>query len=121
VGCRGLITTLLAVALLSGCGATPPQAPGPEAHQLNKALSTFSSACGHAAEIQEFTNDGRDMTITEHQAQSKIAVFARIYKRNPNWIFQGKTIAELAVMAETFLNECGLHTAAGRLRRATFG
>jgi hypothetical protein len=107
------------VVLAAGCGPTPPQAPGPQAHRLNKALSTISSACGHAAEIQTFTNDARDMTITEHQAESKIPDLVRVYRQNPDWIFQGKTVAELVEMSVTFLHECGLHQAARRLRGAT--
>ena len=113
MGRRRLIVLAL---LLAGCGPTPPQAPGPEAHRLNKALSTFSSACGHAAEIQEFTNDARAMTITEHQAQAQIPHLARVYRQNPHWIFQGKTVDELVQMSVTFLDECGLHEAARRLR-----
>jgi hypothetical protein len=119
VGHRRLIIVLSAVLLAAGCGPTPPQAPGPEAHQLNLALSTFSSACGHAGEIQEFDNSARDMTITEHQAESKVPVLARIYKRNRNWIFQGKTVAELVQTSNSFLDECGLHAAARRLRAST--
>jgi hypothetical protein len=115
VGRRGLIV-LAAAALAAGCGPTPPQAPGPEAHRLNKALSTFSSACGHATEIQEFTNDARDMTITEHQAQAEIPHLARVYRQNPDWIFQGKTVSELVQMSIKFLDECGLHQSARRLR-----
>src|SRR4051794_32177917 len=106
------------MAVVAGCGPTPPQAPGPEAHRLNKALSTFSSACGHATEIQEFTNDAREMTITEHQAQRQIGPLVRIYRQNPDWIFQGKSVAELVQMSGTFLDECGLHVAGRRLRKA---
>jgi hypothetical protein len=116
VGRRGLIVLAL---LAAGCGPTPPQAPGPQAHRLNKALSTFSSACAHAAEIQEFTNDARAMTITEHQAQKQVPQLARIWRQNPDWIFQGKTVAELVQMSVGYLDECGLHQAARRLRAAT--
>jgi uncharacterized protein YjiS (DUF1127 family) len=116
VGRRWLIVLVI---LLAGCGPTPPQAPGPEAHQLNTALSTFSSSCGHATAIQTFTPDARAMTIMEHQAQTQIPTVARIYNRNPAWIFQGKTVAELVQMSETFLDECGLHRSARRLRAAT--
>jgi hypothetical protein len=119
VGRRGLIAAAVAAAALAGCGPTPPQAPGPEAHRLNKALSTFSTACGHATEIQEFTNDARAMTITEHQAQSQVPHLARVYRQNSDWIFQGKTVAELVQMSVAFLDECGLHQAADSLRAAT--
>lgn len=117
MGRRGLIAAV--ALLLAACGATPPQAPGPEAHRLNEALSTFSSACGHAAEIQEFTNDARDMTITEHQAQVQIPHLARVFRQNPDWIFQGKTVAELVDMSVALLDDCGLHQSARRLRAAT--
>jgi hypothetical protein len=118
VGRRRLIALAL-VALASGCGPTPPQAPGPQAHRLNKALSAISTACGHATEIQEFTNDAHALTITEHQAQRQIPALARVYRQNPGWIFQGKTVAELVQMSQTYLEECGLHEAARRLRAAT--
>jgi hypothetical protein len=120
VGRRGL-TVAAAAATLAGCGATPPQAPGPQAHALNTSLSAISTACGHATEIQTFTDDARDMTITEHQAEKQVGVLAGVYKRNHGWIFQGKSTAELVVMTETFLDECGLHAAARRLRQATSG
>jgi uncharacterized protein YjiS (DUF1127 family) len=110
---------IVAAVLLSGCGPTPPQAPGPQAHQLNTALSQFSTACGHAAEVQAFTNDRRSMSILEQQAGSQVPVLARIYKQNPSWIFQGKTVAQLVQMSRTFLDDCGLHGAARRLERAT--
>jgi uncharacterized protein YjiS (DUF1127 family) len=117
---RHRLSVVIALALLAaGCGPTPPQAPGPQAHQLNTALSQFSTACGHAAEVQAFTNDSRSMSILEQQAGSQVPVLARIYKQNPSWIFQGKTVAQLVQMSRTFLDDCGLHGAARRLERAT--
>lgn len=101
----------------AGCGPTPPQAPGPQAHELNKALSTFSTACGHAAEIQEFSNDSHDLTITEHEAQKQVPVLMKVYKENPSWIFLGKSVSELVQMSGSFLDECGLHVAARHLRQ----
>jgi hypothetical protein len=120
VGRHGLIAGAIAIACaVTGCGPTPPQAPGPQAHQLNTALSTFSTACGHAAEIQAFSNDARALALTEHQAQKQVPTLVKIYKLNPAWIFQGKSVGELVAMSETFLDECGLHRTARRLRAAT--
>jgi hypothetical protein len=119
VGRRGLTALAVAAAALAGCGATPPQAPGPEAHQLNLSLSTISGACGHAAEIQAFENGARDMKATEHQAEAALPPLARIYKRNPDWVFQGKHVSELVQMSTSYLDECGLHAAAKRLRAMT--
>jgi uncharacterized protein YjiS (DUF1127 family) len=111
---------LIAVALVAaGCGATPPQAPGPDAYRLNKALSSVSTACGHAYEIRTFSKGARALAGTERQADKQIPVLARIYRRNPNWVFQGKTVAELVQLSRTYLDDCGLHRAARRLRGAT--
>jgi hypothetical protein len=111
---------LIAVALIlavAGCGPTPPQAPGPQAHQLNTSLSAISTACGNADEIRAYSNNLRDLAITQRQAQKQVGVLAAIYKRNPAWIFQGKSVGELVVMTNTYLDECGLHAAARLLRR----
>jgi hypothetical protein len=113
---RGRLIALAAAALLAGCGPTPPQAPGPQAYRLNKALSAISSACGHATEIQALSNDRQALTVTEHQAERQIPVVARVHRQNPGWIFQGKTVAELVEMSATYLDECGLHEAARRMR-----
>jgi hypothetical protein len=121
VGCHRLITAAAGTLLLAlaGCGATPPQAPGPEAYRLNNALSAISTACGDATEIQTFTNDARDMTITEQQAEKQVPVLAQIYRRDRNWIFQGKSVGELVSMSSALLEECGLHVAARSLRQET--
>ena len=117
---RHWLSLVIAFALFTaGCGPTPPQAPGPQAHQLNEALSQISTACGHAAEVQAFTNDRRSIATLEHQAASQVPTLARIYKQNSAWIFQGKTVAQLVQMSRTFLDECGLHRAARRLELAT--
>ena len=110
-----------AAVLAAGCGSTPPQAPGPQAHQLNQALSTFSTACGHAAEVQEFVNSPRLMDGLNRLAASKVADVARIYHQNPHWVFQGKTVGQLVQMSVSYMTECGLHRAAARLRAATSG
>jgi hypothetical protein len=101
---------------LAGCGPTPPQAPGPQAHQLNETLSAVSLACGHAYEVRAFSKDARELAPLERQAQAQIPTLLRIYRQNPNWIFQGKTVSELVQMSVAYLDECGLHTAARRLR-----
>jgi hypothetical protein len=120
---RGLIATAVVTAalLLPGCGATPPQAPGPVAYQLNKALSTFSTACGHAAEVSAFSRSGSELAGLDRLAAGKVPVVARIYHRDKAWVFQGKTVAQLVQMSVSFLTECGLHGAAARLTRATAG
>lgn len=118
MGCRRLI---LLVVLLAGCGPTPPQAPGPQAHQLNESLSSISTACGDASAIRTFSNDRSALAKPEKQAGQQIPTLVRIYKQNPAWIFQGKTVAQLVVMAKTYLDACGLHAAARRLHHAVSG
>jgi hypothetical protein len=117
VGRRRLIVVAALAAV--GCGPTPPQAPGPEAHRLNESLSTFSTACGHAIEVQTFSRDTRALRALERQALAQVPTVVTIYKRNPQWIFQGKTVAELVRLSVSYLDECGLHRAASRLRAAT--
>jgi hypothetical protein len=113
---------LIAVALVAaGCGPTPPQAPGPEAYRLNKALSSLSTACGHAYEIRTFTKSPRALAAAERQAEKQIPVLAETYSRDPNWVFQGKTVAQLVQMSRTYLDQCGLDRAARRLAAATSG
>ena len=112
---------ILLVVLLAGCGPTPPQAPGPQAHQLNMSLSSISTACGQATAIKTFSNDKHALASMEKQAARQIPTLVRIYKQNPAWIFQGKTVAQLAVMTKTYLDECGLHAAARRLQHAVSG
>ena len=116
-----MIGIAAALVVLAGCGPTPPQAPGHQAYVLNNALSSISSACGHAAEIQAYSSDARAMTITDRQAGKGVNVLAAVYHRNPRWVFQGKSVAQLVVMTNTYLDECGLHGAAARLRRLTSG
>jgi uncharacterized protein YjiS (DUF1127 family) len=121
VGARRLIGAAggaLALAL-AGCGATPPQPPRPEADRLTNALWAIASACADAREIQTFTNDPREITLAEHQAEQQVPVLAHVYRRNPSWIFQGKSVGELVSMSSTLLDDCGLHLAARRLRQVT--
>ena len=119
---RHLIAVALALACaLAGCGPTPPQAPGPQAHQLNQALSTFSTACGHAAEVKAFSQSAQLIAGLEHLAGAKVGTLARIYHQNRGWYFQGKTVRQLVQMSVSFLTECGLHRTAARLRQATSG
>jgi hypothetical protein len=118
---RHLIAAAAGVVLFAGCGPTPPQAPGPQAHQLNESLSGMSTACGEAAQIQAFSKDAHAMATTEQQAEKQIPALVRVYRQNPNWIFQGKSVAQLVVITNTYLDECGLHAAAKRLRQATSG
>ena len=119
MGRRGLI--LLVTVLAAGCGPTPPQAPGRQAHQLNVSLSSISTACGQAIEVMTFSSGGSALAKAEKQAEQQIPTLARIHTQNAAWIFQGKTVAELVVMTKTYLDECGLHAAARRLQRVVSG
>jgi hypothetical protein len=83
--------------------------------------SHASTACGHATEIKTFSNDKHALASTEKQAAQQIPTLVKIYKQNPDWIFQGKTVAQLAVTTKTYLDECGLHAAARRLQHAISG
>jgi hypothetical protein len=110
-----------ALLALAGCGPPPSQAPGPEAHRLNTSLSALSTACGHAYEVEAFDRSPAATAGLDRQASAQIPAIVAIYRRNPNWVFQGKTVAELVQMSESYLDSCGLHGAAQKLRAAASG
>ena len=57
-------------------------------------------------------------TGINHQAQKQIPTLIQIYRQNPDWIFQGKSVSQLVDMSVKFLDECGLHQSAQRLDAA---
>ena len=57
-----------------------------------------------------------DATATEDARK-----LARVFARNPNWIYQGETVRQIVKDSLTALDACGLHGAAGTLRARTSG
>jgi hypothetical protein len=112
---RLLLTALLA-AVVAGCGATPPQAPLPFAKKLDSATSGIATACGEAYQVTAFPGDhARDIATLEATAASSARKLALVDARNPHWIYQGQTVAEIADESVSYLESCGLGKAAAVL------
>jgi hypothetical protein len=111
-----LLTVLVvsAGALATGCGPPSPQAPGPAAHTLNTALSGFSVACGHAIAHAEFHPRAR-LVREQRDAAAQVPAILSVLRRNPDWMFQAKTVSELVDESVTLLRGCGLTRVAARL------
>jgi hypothetical protein len=110
----------LAALAVTGCGALPPQAPLAYAKKLDSATSGIATACGSAYQVTAFPgNHTRDLDGLEAGAAKSARKLAKVFHRNRDWVYQGDTVAEIASDAVSMLESCGLHRAAGQLRRAT--
>lgn len=116
---RAPAAALLALAL-AGCGATPPQAPLPQAKKLDGATSGISTACGESHQVTAFPGDHRsELTTLVVTASSKARQLASVYERDPAWIYQGETIRQIVKDSLSMLRSCGLAQAARVLAQAT--
>jgi hypothetical protein len=117
---RRILAPLLVASALVGCGATPPQAPFPQAKKLDSSTGDISTACGLSYQVTAFPGDHRtDLANLEAIASSSARKLASVYARNPAWIYQGETVRQVVVDAVTMLRACGLSGAATALTRAT--
>ena len=114
------IAVALSAALLAGCGPTPPQAPLDQAKQLDRATSGISTACGEATQVTAFPGDhGVDLETLEATADASARRLASVFRRNPEWIYQGETIRGIVSDGVSMLRNCGLHQAAATLKALT--
>lgn len=121
---RALAACLASLSLggLAACGALPPQAPLPYAKRLDKATSGISTACGLAYQVSAFPGDHRaDLLTLEATASSFAGKLASVHARNPLWIYQGETVAQIVHESVLMLGACGLRQAQRALRRETSG
>jgi hypothetical protein len=117
---RSALVAALAVLALGACGPTPPQAPLRYAKQLDASTSDISTACGEAAQVMAFERQNRaHLAGIEGAAKRSAGKLASVYRRNPEWIYQGETVGEIVVDAKRMLASCGLRSALFELRRAT--
>ena len=114
------LATLAAALALAGCGATPPQAPHSEAAKLDASTSDLATVCGLTYRVTAFPGDHRkDVANLESQAMASGRSLASVYRRNPDWIYQGETVRQIVGDALSMLSACGLSQAERTLRRAT--
>jgi hypothetical protein len=115
---RGFAASLAAGALCA-CGALAPQAPFRQAQRLDSATGGIAFACGEAFQITAFPGDHkRDLAPVQALAIRRARRLAAVDARNPDWIYQGQTVAEIVVNGTADLRACGLRDAAGVLERA---
>jgi hypothetical protein len=116
---RAFAITLLSI-LLVGCGPTPPQAPLPDAKKLDTSTGDISTACGEASQVMAFEgHNSTHLAGIEGAAERSARKLASVYRRNPNWIYQGETVGEIVVEAKRMLSSCGLQRPLETLRRET--
>lgn len=117
----GVAALAVLVALcIGGCGALPPQAPLAWARKLDVATSGISTACGEAYIVSEFSGQDRAQLRTlEATAGESARKLARVYRRNPDWVYQGETVRQIVGASSSMLHSCGLRGARDVLRRAT--
>lgn len=117
---RDLIVGGSAALAVAGCGATPSQAPFPQAKKLDAATSGVAAACGESYQVSAFAGGNRgDLSSFEETATTAARKLAGVYNRNPAWIYQGETIRQLVQDGILMLRGCGLNRAAAALSRAT--
>ena len=117
---RTLIAALGATTILTACGPTPPQAPFHQAKKLDASTSDISTECGLAYQVTAFPGDHhKELANLEANALQSGRSLASVYHRNPAWMYQGETVAQVVVDAITMLKACGLSHAASALEHAT--
>lgn len=105
------------VLLAGGCGEQPEhQAPAATANVVAEALSGIARACGEHAQLHGLPSFGptpaRDASLLA-AARMRYVELEHAVSRNPSWIFQGRTLAEVHAGAARYLRECGLGRAVG--------
>jgi hypothetical protein len=117
---RILVAGGAAAIALAACGPTPPQAPFQYAKKLDSATSGISTDCGLAYQVTAFPGDHRkDLATLEATAGTSVRKLAKVWKRNPDWIYQGETIRQIVGASLSYLDSCGLHNARAELARLT--
>ncbi|MGI8507517.1 MAG: hypothetical protein ACR2MK_12090 [Solirubrobacteraceae bacterium] len=119
-----LLTLLIATtaALLAACGPTPPQAPLADAKVLDASLSGISTACGEIYQMSAFAPPpARELDPIEASASFEARKLARVYAKDPAWIYQGETVRTIVGEALSTLRGCGLDRPAAVLKERTRG
>jgi hypothetical protein len=100
------------LALATGCGPTPPQAPLHEVGKLDTSLSGISTACGLSYQSTALDPAARShLGGLNDKAASQARKLAAVYHRNPAWIYQGETVRSIVHQTISTLQECGLRKA----------
>jgi hypothetical protein len=107
----GLAAVLVAVGA-AGCGALPPQAPSSEENRVASALAGIAAACGESYQQRALPSLPARRQPPIASAGERAGELLHVAQRNPRWIYQGHTLAEVVALAAERLRECGLGAAA---------
>jgi hypothetical protein len=100
----------------------PKRVNGAYAKKLDSATSGISTDCGLASQVTAFPGDHRkDLATLEATAGTSVRKLAKVWKLNPNWIYQGETVRQIVGASLSYLDSCGLHQARAELARLTNG
>jgi hypothetical protein len=115
---RRTVAPLLATAVISACGPTPPQPPYHAAKKLAASTGDISTECGLAFQVTAFPgNHQKDLANLESSALHSVRSLASVYARNRAWIYQGESVGAIVLDAVSMLKSCGLNHAATTLER----
>jgi hypothetical protein len=112
---------LLVAALLAGCGARPPQAPDSQAKKLGSATGAIATACGRSYRATSLAGHRARVRQIDRHARTDARALAAVYRRNPDWIYLGQTVAATARDTIALTRDCGLRQTAAIVVRATGG
>jgi hypothetical protein len=116
-----ILASVAAALALAGCGATPPQAPLPQAKKLDSATGDMSTDCGLTYQVTAFAgNHQAELAQLEATASISARKLATVYGRNPAWIYQGETVHDIVRDSLAMLSACGLTKAESTLADATY-
>jgi hypothetical protein len=116
-----LIATVAVMLALTGCGATPPQAPPAAAKKLGASTGDISTECGLAYQLTAFGGHQRkQLASLESQAMASAHSLAAVYARNQDWIYQSETVHDIVRDALSMLGSCGLTKAQSALAHETY-
>jgi len=90
------------------------------AKKLDSATSGISTDCGLAYQVSACRGDHRkDLLTLAATAGTSVRKLAKVWKRNPNWIYQGETVRQIVGASLSYLDLCGLHQARAELAQLT--
>ena len=119
---RTVAAATAAAFVLGACGATPPQAPFRYAKKLDSATSGIATDCGLAYQVTAFPGEDRkDLITLEATASTSVRKLAKVWRINPDWIYQGETVRQIVGASLSMLDSCGLHRDRAKLAQLTSG
>jgi len=103
----------------TGCGPPPPQVPVPQAGKVTAALAGITAACGESYQQHALAPMADESGVLESAASMRASELAGVYRKGPEWIYNGETLQQIVALSIRDLRECDLGGAAAALERQT--